>query len=132
MQQAIAEQLLNWLLRGDTFTPPSNWYLGLDVSVSGAYTEPTYVGYARVALARATGSWVSATGAGQSVSAADVTWVTVPSGYTAAEQVRRAFISNQATAGGELLLDYVPITAFPTLAVGMTPRFVAGNLIVDV
>jgi hypothetical protein len=65
VQTGYGELLLDWLLRGDTLTPPSTWHLGLDVSLSGtSYTEPTYVGYARASLARSTGSWASAVGAG--------------------------------------------------------------------
>lgn len=132
MQTAFAEKVLDYLLRGSTLTLPGSWYLGLDVSVSGSsYTEPTYTGYARAAVSRASGSWVTAVGAGQSVTAADVTWPAVAVGYTAAEQVRRVFISDSATSSGETLLDYVPLASLPTLVASAVPRFVAGALIVD-
>lgn len=132
MQTGYGELLLNWLLRGDTLTPPATWYLGLDVSLSGAgYTEPTYTGYARAGLARSSSSWASAVGAGQAVSAAAVTWPALPGGYTAGEQVRRVFISDSATSSGEHLLDFVVLADAVTLLAGGVPTLASGTLIVD-
>lgn len=132
MQTAYGELLLDWLLRGDTLTPPASWYFGLDVSLTGdAYTEPTYVGYARVAVARSTASWASAVGAGQIVTSVDVVWPEVPAGYTADEQVRRLFISDSATASGEHLLTYIELAAGADLAVGSEPTLAAGTLPID-
>ena len=132
MLTSFGEKLLDYLLRGSTLTLPSTWYLILDVSLTGdAYTEPTYSSYARAGVPRGTGSWVSAVGAGQSVSSVDVIWPDVDAGYTANEVVRRVFISNQATPSGELLLDVVPLTASVTLVDGGTPTLAGGTLIID-
>jgi hypothetical protein len=130
VETGYGEKLLNWLLRGDALTPPATWYLGLDISLSGdAYTEPTYTGYARAGLPRSSSSWVSATGAGQSVSVPAVTWPTLPGGYTAGEQVRRVFIADAATGGN--LLDFVGLADTADLAASATPTLAAGTLIVD-
>lgn len=132
MQTAYGELLLNWLLRGDTLTPPSTWYFGLDVSLSGdPYTEPGYSGYARASLARSTSNWVSATGAGQIVSAAAITWPAPPGGYTAAEQVRRVFISDHSTPSGEHVLDFIELADNPILVDGGVPTLASGVLIID-
>jgi hypothetical protein len=132
VQTGYGELLLNWLLRGDTLTPPSTWRLGLDVSLSGdAYTEPTYTGYARASLARSTASWVSAVGAGQIVSAVDVAWPGLPVGYTAGEQVRRVFISDSASSSGEHLLDFIDLADPVTLLASGVPKLVSGTVLID-
>jgi hypothetical protein len=132
VQTGYGELLLNWLLRGDTLTPPSTWYLGLDISLSGdAYTEPTYTGYARASLARSTASWVSAAGAGQIVTAVDVAWPAVPTGYTAGEQVRRVFISDAATSSGEHLLDFIDLADAVTLLANGVPKLASGTVVID-
>jgi hypothetical protein len=132
VQTAYGELLLDYLFRGASFTPPSTWYLGLDVSLSGdAYTEPGYTGYARASLSRASGSWVTAVGNGQSVSAVDVTWPALPGGYTAGEQVRRVFISDASTSSGEHVFDFVTLADAVTLAASGTPKFASGTLIID-
>jgi hypothetical protein len=132
VETGYGELLLDWLLRGTTLTPPATWYLGLDISLTGsAYTEPTYTGYARAALARASGSWVTAVGNGQAVSAVEVAWPAVPAGYTAAEQVRRVFISDSASSSGEHLLDYVPLADAATLLATSTPTLASGVLVMD-
>lgn len=132
MLTSYGELLLDWLLRGTTLTPPATWYLGLDVSVSGdAYTEPTYTGYARAGLARASGSWVTAVGNGQAVSVPDITWPAVPTGYVDDEQVRRVFISDSATSSGENLLDFIVLADAATLFADGVPKLAAGTVIID-
>lgn len=132
MERGYAELILDWLLRGTTLTPPSTWYLVLDVSLTGAaYTEPAYIGYSRSALPRASGAWVTAVGNGQIVSAADVTWPAVPGGYTAGEQVRRVLIIDQASTAGEHVLFVVDLADVVTLIPGGVPTFTAGTLVIN-
>jgi hypothetical protein len=129
---SYGELVLDFLFRGVALTPPATWYLGLDISLTGdAYTEPTYTGYARAGVPASTGSWVTAVGHGQSVSALDVTWPAVPSDYVAAEQVRRVFIADSASSSGEHLFDFIDLADVSTLAPDGVPTFAAGTLIIN-
>lgn len=129
MQQALAEAIEKFLFRGTTYTPPSNWYIGLDVSSSGAYAEPTYSGYARVAVARSTSAWTDPTGTGQTSNAATVTFPTVPSSYTGSDVVRRFFIADASTSGN--VFDYFDVTPTMPLAASQAPQIGAGAILIQ-
>ena len=132
METAYGELVLNWLLRGDPLTPPSTWYVGLDVSLSGdAYSEPVYGSYARAALPRAAGSWASASGQGQIVSAVDVAWPAVDTAYMLGEQVRRFFLATQPTPSGEVLLVMVDLAQPVTIVGGGVPTLSSGTVVID-
>jgi hypothetical protein len=104
VQITLAAKELDELFRGVTWTRPTQWYLGLDKNVSGTtYSEPTYTGYARVALPRATGTWTDPAGTGQ--------------------------VSNVSAAGaGELLFDFGSVLAL-TLTATVAPQLAAGAVI---
>ncbi len=132
MQTEYGELLLNWLFRGDALTPPSTWYFGLDVSLTGdAYVEPGYTGYARASLARSTASWGSATGLGQMATLLDVVWPTVPGGYALGEVVRRVFIVDAPTSTGEHVFDFIELADAAPLDIGSAPTMTNGTLIMD-
>jgi hypothetical protein len=129
VQQAFAERLEKLLFRGETFTPPTSWWVGLDVSASGStFTEPTYTGYARVAVARSTAAWTDPTGTGQTSNVADVSFPAPTGG--AGEVVRRFFLCDTAS-GATTVFDYFTVTPAMQLAVGSTPKIGAGLIVVQ-
>jgi hypothetical protein len=130
VQITLAAKELDELFRGVTWTRPTQWYLGLDKNVSGTtYSEPTYTGYARVALPRATGTWTDPAGTGQVSNVSAFTFTAPPSGYTAGETIHRYLISNlSAAGGGELLFDFGSVLAL-TLTATVAPQLAAGAVI---
>ncbi len=60
-------KILDWLMRGQSFTPPSTWYGGLlsaAPSDSSSGTELSGDGYARVAIQANLASWYGTQGGG--------------------------------------------------------------------
>lgn len=63
----LENQLVDWLIRGQTFTPPASIYVGLLTSAcsdSSAGTEVTGGSYARVAVTRGLTQWAGTQSAG--------------------------------------------------------------------
>lgn len=67
MTDYLENKLIDWLLRGQSFTPPATVYVALYTvapSDSGGGTEVSGGGYARVAVTSSLTSWAGTQGAG--------------------------------------------------------------------
>ena len=61
---------VDWLIRGQAYTPPATHHLALGTNTcsdSGTPTEPVGLGYARVAVAASLANWAGTHGAGTTV-----------------------------------------------------------------
>ena len=70
MTDSLENELIDFLIRGQTYTPPANWYIGLLTAApsdSAAGTEVTGGSYARVAVASSMANWAGTQGAGTTV-----------------------------------------------------------------
>lgn len=66
----LENKLIDWLLRGQTFTPPATVYVGLFTVTpgeTGGGTEVTGGSYARVAVTSALANWAGTQSAGSTV-----------------------------------------------------------------
>lgn len=66
----LENKLIDWLLRGQAFTPPATVYIGLltaSPADAGGGTEVTGGSYARVAVASSLANWAGTQGAGTTV-----------------------------------------------------------------
>ena len=90
-------------------------------------SEATYVGYARVAVARSTGGWtVSGTAPTQAANVAAITFGACTSGSNTITH----FMVGRATSGtGELIVSGA-LTASLAVSAGITPGFAIGALTV--
>lgn len=123
--------LLDYLFRGSTFTMPANWYVLLDTTSSGSTpVEPTYTGYARVAISRASGSWTAAS-SGQSSNVGEVRFPQVPVGYVAGEIIRRVWLANQAASSGQLLAAPSLLSPAITLEASKYPVINPGAIVLQ-
>jgi hypothetical protein len=130
VQQDYAVKLEKLLFRGEAFTPPASWWVGLDVSASGsAFTEPAYTGYARVAVPRSTAAWTDPAGTGQTSNVAQVTFAAPGSGG-GGPVVRRFFLCDTAS-GATSVFDFFPLALTVQLEEGVTPQIGAGAIVVQ-
>jgi hypothetical protein len=130
VQQDYAVKLEKLLFRGEAFTPPASWWVGLDVSATGsAFTEPTYTGYARVAVPRTTAAWSDPAGTGQTSNVAQVTFA-APAAGEGGPVVRRFFLCDTAS-GAASVFDFFPLALTVQLEVGVTPQIGAGAIVVQ-
>ena len=70
MTDSFENELIDFLLRGQTYTPPATWYIGLLTAApsdSAAGTEVTGGSYARVGVASSLVNWAGTQGAGTTV-----------------------------------------------------------------
>lgn len=106
MSTYLAQALINWILRGQAApTLPANLYFAAyttdpTMADTGSEVSTTSTGYARVSLARATGSWDSPSSSGATQNAVVITFP-VPTGNWG--QVTHIGIRD-ASSGGNLLL----------------------------
>ena len=117
-------QIINHMLRGQPFTPPSTLYLALFTvapTETGGGTEVSGGGYARqpVTLTAAT--------AGSTSNAADVTFGPATADWGTVV----AFAIFDAATGGNMLL-YGNLTTSKTILAGDSAKFAAGSLTITV
>lgn len=105
----VNEFLVDFLLRGQAYTPPTNWYIGL---IMDNEAEMTTAGtnYARVSYARSLANWAGTQGAGTTTASSGAT-------NTTSNNVKISFPS-PSTAWGNI--KYI---AFYVAATGGTAKF---------
>jgi hypothetical protein len=111
-------------------TVAGSFFVGLSTgTLSGASTQSTteaaYTGYARVAVARASGSWSISGSSPTSVT--NVSAVTFPA-CTAGSETETYFVVGRDTSGTGESLWYGALTAGLAVSNGITPSFAASAL----
>lgn len=83
MTDYVENKIVDWMFRGQTFTPPASLYVGLLTAApsdSAAGTEVTGGSYARVAVAGSLANWAGTQGAGTTVASSGNTATTSNNG----------------------------------------------------
>jgi len=136
MTDYLENKIIDWLLRGQTFTPPATTYVGLFTVAptdSTAGTEVSVGSYARVAVTSSLANWAG-TQAALSTSASSGTGgttsnnaaITFPTA-TADWGTVVAFGLFDASTSGNLLI-YANLTASRSVTNGSTASFAASAL----
>jgi len=133
----LENKIIDWLLRGQTFTPPATVYVGLLTvapSDAGGGTEVTGGSYTRVAVASSLANWAGSQSAGSTTASSGTggttsnnAAVTFPA-PTANWGTVVAFGVYDASSAGNLLF-YASLTTSKTINNGdAAPSFAAGAL----
>lgn len=133
----LENKIIDWLLRGQTFTPPATVYVGLLTvapSDAGGGTEVTGGSYTRVAVASSLANWAGTQSAGSTTASSGTggttsnnAAVTFPA-PTANWGTVVAFGVYDASSAGNLLF-YASLTTSKTINNGdAAPSFAAGAL----
>ena len=133
----LENKIIDWLFRGQTFTPPATLYVGLftaNPSDTGGGTEVTGGSYARVAVTGSLANWAGTQSAGSTTASSGTggttsnnNAITFPS-PTANWGVVTGFGVFDAASGGNLLI-YGSLTTSKTINNGdAAPSFAAGAL----
>ena len=133
----LENKIIDWLLRGQTFTPPATVYVGLLTvapSDAGGGTEVTGGSYTRVAVASSLANWAGSQSAGSTTASSGTggttsnnAAVTFPA-PTANWGTVVAFGVYDAPSAGKLLF-YASLTTSKTINNGdAAPSFAAGAL----
>lgn len=128
---------IDWLLRGQTFTPPATQYWGLTTDTctdAGAGTEPSGNAYTRIAVTASLTNWsgtlssaqtVASTGtSGTSYNLAAITWSASTGAWGTLQAVR---LYDAASAGNSLFCIGLTSTLNVSGA-GFTVQFPAASL----
>ena len=137
MSDYLENKIIDWLLRGQTFTPPATVYVGLLTvapSDSGGGTEVTGGSYTRVAVASSLANWAGSQSAGSTTASSGTggttsnnAAVTFPA-PTANWGTVVAFGVYDASSAGNLLF-YASLPTSKTINNGdAAPSFAAGAL----
>lgn len=128
---------IDFLVRGQTYTPPSTGYIALFPTCptdSTAGTEVTGGSYARVAVAATMANWAGTQGAGTTVASSGTSGttsnnnaITFPTATADWPGPINCFGYMTALSGGTLIF-YAPLTAARTITNGSTASFPAGAL----
>lgn len=137
----LENKLIDWLLRGQTFTPPATVYVGLLTAApsdSAAGTEVTGGSYARVAVTSSLASWAGTQAAASTVASSGTSGTTSNNGTitfpapTANWGVVTHFAVYDASTGGNLLF-YAALGASKTINNGdAAPSFAAAALTLQI
>lgn len=137
MTDYVENKIVDWMFRGQTFTPPASLYVGLLTAApsdSAAGTEVTGGSYARVAVAGSLANWAGTQGAGTTVASSGNTATTSNNGAvtfpapTANWGVATHFGIYDAASAGNLLF-YAALTSSKTINNGdSAPVFPAAAL----
>lgn len=140
MADYLENKSIDWLLRGQTFTPPTASWLALGTNAcsdSGSPTEPSGNGYARVSYNSSLANWAGTQGAGTTVASTGTNGTTsnnnaitysVSTGAWATGTPLQSVWFMDASSGGNVL---VCISLTSTLSVsgsGFTLSFPAAAL----
>jgi hypothetical protein len=133
----LENRLVDWLLRGQAFTPPATVHVGLLTgapSDSGGGTEVAGGSYARASVASSLANWAGTQSAGSTVASTGTGGQTSNNGVitfplpTANWGVVTHIGVYDAASGGNLLF-HAPLTASKTVNDGdAAPSFAAGAL----
>lgn len=137
MTDFLENRMIDWLLRGQTFTPPANMFVGLLTvapSETGGGTEVTGGSYARVSVASTLANWAGTQGAGTTVASSGTNGttsnnaaITFPTPTANWGNVVAFGLYDASTAGN--LLIYATLTAAKTINNGdPAPSFAAAAL----
>lgn len=137
----LENKLVDWLVRGQTFTPPATLYVGLltaACSDSAAGTEVTGGSYARVAVVSSLANWAGTQSAGSTTASSGTGGATsnnagivfpVPTANWGV--VTHFAIYDAASAGNQLICQ--PLTVQKTVNNGdAAPTFNTGALTIQV
>ena len=142
MTDYLENKMLDWLFRGQTFTPPATMYVGLftadPTDVAGSGTEVTGGGYARVAVADSMADWAGSQSAGSTTASTGSSGttsnnnpITFPAPTGAWGSITAFGIFDAATGGN--MLFYAALTVPKTVNNGdAAPSFAAGALTVQI
>lgn len=133
----LENKFIDWLLRGQSFTAPTNVYVALFTAApsdAGGGTEVSGGSYARVQVASALANWAGTQGAGTTAASSGTGGQTSNNGAvtfpapTANWGVVTHFGIFDASSGGNLLY-WAPLTVSKTVNNGdAAPSFAAGAL----
>ncbi len=136
MTDYLENKLIDWLLRGQAYTPPATVYVGLLTAApsdSAAGTEVTGGGYARVAVTAGTSAWNNTQGnttgasSGSDGTAENADVITFPAPSASWGSVTHFGIYDAASAGN--LLIQAALTTPKTINNGdAAPSFAVGAL----
>ena len=133
----LQNKYVDWLLRGQAYTPPTTVYVALATSASGASacgTEVSGGSYARVAVTSSLSNWAGTQSAGSTTVSSGTSGQTSNNGAitfpspTANWGTILSFCVFDASSGGNMLF-YAPLTTSKTVNNGdAAPSFAAGAL----
>ncbi len=137
MTDYLENKVIDWLLRGQTFTPPATLYVALYTTTptdSSAGTEVTGGSYARVAVTSSLANWAGTQSAGSTTASSGTggttsnnAAVTFPSPTANWGTITGFGICDASTAGN--LLIYAALTTSKSVNSGdAAPSFAAGAL----
>lgn len=137
MSDYVENKLVDFLLRGQTFTPPSTVYVGLFTATpsdTGGGTEVSGGSYARVAVASSLANWSGTQGAGTTTASSGTSGtisnniaVVFPLPTAAWGVITHTALFDAATGGNEIL--YGALVNPKTVNQGdSAPTFQAGAL----
>jgi hypothetical protein len=133
----LENKVIDWLLRGQAFTPPATVYVGLVTAAendAAGGTEVTGGSYARVAVASSLANWAGTQGAGTTVASSGTSGttsnngaITFPAPTANWGTIVGMAVFDAATGGNELF--YAPLTTNKTVNNGdPAPSFAAAAL----
>jgi len=137
MSDYLENKIIDWLLRGQTFTPPATVYVGLLTAApsdAGGGTEVSGGSYARVAVASSLANWAGSQSAGSTTASTGTSGttsnnaaVTFPAPTANWGTVTHFGVYDASSAGN--LLFYAALTTSKTINNGdAAPSFAAGAL----
>jgi hypothetical protein len=136
----LENKIIDWLFRGQTYTPPATIYVGLLTSAptdAGGGTEVSGGSYARVGVASSLTNWAGTQGAGTTTASSGTSGTTSNNAAitfpapTANWGVVSHFALYDAASGGNMLY-YAALTTPKTINNGdAAPSFAAGQLSVQ-
>lgn len=137
----LENKLVDWLARGQTYTPPASLYVGLDTgscTEAGGGTEVTGGSYARVAVTSSLANWAGTQSAGSTVASSGTggttsnnNAITFPAPTANWGTVVSFRIWDASTSGNALICQ--TLTTSKTINNGdAAPSFSAGSLTIQV
>lgn len=140
MTDYLENKIIDWLFRGQTFTPPAGLHMGLLTAApsdSAAGTEVSGNGYARVNLAPTLANWAGTQAAGSTTASTGNTGTTsnnsavnFPTPTASWGTVTHFAIYDAASAGN--MLFYGALTISKTINQNDTVSFAAAALTVQI
>lgn len=137
MSDYLENKIIDWLLRGQAYTPPATAYVGLYTAApsdAGGGTEVSGGSYARVAVSSSLANWAGTQSSGSTVASSGTNGTTSNNGAitfpapTANWGTVVAFGVFDASSGGNLLF-YANLSTSKTINNGdAAPSFAAGAL----
>ncbi|CAB4122357.1 hypothetical protein UFOVP36_37 [uncultured Caudovirales phage] len=140
MSDYLENKIIDWLFRGQTYTPPAGIYIGLLTSApsdTGGGTEVTGNAYARVNLAPSLANWAGTQAAASTVASTGTTGttsnnaaITFPTPTASWGTVTHFAVYDAASAGN--LLFWGALTISKTINQSDAVSFAAASLSVQI